>query len=167
MQKAYKLKIARTLKMNLASMGYRVDLRPFHMQQTWLLLERMLTLVLQFVYFVQVANTAAQYISMYFGLSVGTLMYTSLVSTIIEMANIFLFIDSLEQVINGSECPTFRLIHTLSKHINHIKNSRIRIPKVQSNVQKRQPTCGKMLQSYRLSPHLCDHSRDNITQAHC
>lgn len=113
------MKIAQTVKMNLISIGYRVDLRPFHIEQLWLLFERMLTLILQFVYFIYGANTPREDMELYFTLFVGILMYISLVSTIIEMPTIFLFIDNIKQVINESELSYVPAGSSFSIFINH------------------------------------------------
>lgn len=97
------MKIAQTTKRYLASMGYRVDLRPFHKHQLWLLFERPFTLFLQLVYVLHVAKTSREYMESIFMLMVGILMYVSLVSTIIKMPTIFILIDDMERVINQSE----------------------------------------------------------------
>lgn len=97
------MKIAQTAKRYLASAGYRVDLRPFHEYQIYLLIERISALVLQLVDVLYIANTSKKYMEAYFMLMVGILMYISLVSTIIEMPTIFTLIDNMERVINGSE----------------------------------------------------------------
>lgn len=97
------MKIAKTVKRQVASMGYRVDQRSFNTEQLWLLFERMLTLVLQFLDVLYVANNLRQYVESIFMIIVGTLLYVSLVSTIIEMPTIFTLIDDLEHVINESE----------------------------------------------------------------
>lgn len=98
-----RMKIGQIVQMNLASIGYRVDQRPFHEQQMWLLLERMLILILQFVHVLHVANTPGQYMETIFMIMTGVLMYISSVSTIMEMENIFIFIDHTEQIINERE----------------------------------------------------------------
>lgn len=98
------MEVAQTVKKKLASIGYRVDLRPFHKLQLWLLLERMLTLVSQFLYLFRVANTSREYTETFFMIMVGILLYISLASTIIEMPIIFTFIDNMEQVITERKC---------------------------------------------------------------
>lgn len=99
-----RMKVAQTVKRHLASIGYRVDKRPFHKEQVWLLFERMLTLILQLIHAIYVANTSRQYMETTFMIMVGILMYIPLVSTIIEMPTIFILIDDMEQVINESKC---------------------------------------------------------------
>lgn len=99
-----KMKIAQTVKWYLASMGYTADLHPFHKQQVWLLVERMVNIILQVIYVLYVANTSREYTETYFMIVVGILMYIPLVSTIIEMPTIFVLIDDMEQVINESKC---------------------------------------------------------------
>lgn len=97
------MKIAQTVKRHLASMGYKVDQRPFHTEQLRLLFERLLTLILQLVHAIHVANTPRQYMETIFMIMVGTSLYISLVSTIVEMPTIFILIDDMEEVINASE----------------------------------------------------------------
>lgn len=98
-----RMKIAQIVQKNLASIGYRADLRPFNKQQLWILLERMLILVSLFVYLFHVATTFRQYMDAIFMTTVGILMYISLVSTIAGMETIFILIDEMEQIINESE----------------------------------------------------------------
>lgn len=156
------MKIARTAKRYLATMGYRVDLRPFHKQQVWLLVERMLALILQCVYALYVANAPRQYMQSHFINIVGILIYISLVSTIIETPTIFTLIDKMEQVINESEffylsINIFRSINMLAPHsaLSPQFNSRIKIPKIQGNVRKNQSICGKIQPNLQFCTRLC------------
>lgn len=104
-----KMRIAQTVKRHLASLGYRVDLRPFHKQQVWLLVERMVNVILQVIYVLYVAKTSREYMETYFMIAVGILMYITLVSTIMEMPNIFILIDDMEQVIHESKYSNVQL----------------------------------------------------------
>lgn len=103
------MKIAKEVKRNLASIGYRIDQRPFHKEQLWLLFERMLTLLLQFVHALYIANTPREFMETIFMIMVGILMYITLVSTINEMTTIFAVIEDMEQVINESKYFIFIL----------------------------------------------------------
>lgn len=97
------MEIAQTVKKNLASIGYRTNVRPFHREQLWILLERLISFLLQLMYLLEEAKTPKQYMQSYFTLCVAILMYISLASTIIEMPTIFIFIGDMEKVINERE----------------------------------------------------------------
>lgn len=106
------MRIAKSVLKNLASIGYRANERPFNREQLWILLDRFITIILQFMYLLVEAKTPRQYMESYFTFCVALLMYISLMSTMVEMPTMFVFIDEIEQVIHESECLGFHLKYT-------------------------------------------------------
>lgn len=84
-------------------MAYIKHKRPFNEQQLRYMFKSIVAIIFQFVYLLRVAETSKEYMNSIFMTTVGTLVFVSHISTTIKMDKIFIFIDTLEKIINQSE----------------------------------------------------------------
>lgn len=95
------MEIFKRIKQNLASNGFRKDKGRFHLEQWLRTTQGLLAIVLQCIYLLFEAETTKEYMDSIFTTTVGVLVYVAYLSTVLKTKQLFIFIDGMEDAING------------------------------------------------------------------
>lgn len=99
------MKLFQTVQSHLASLGYNTNRNSFNLDTLGYILQLILALACQFIYFIRVDNTKNA-MDTVFMIAVTISVFISFIGTVQKMPIIFMFTSETEKVINGSE---FRL----------------------------------------------------------
>lgn len=103
MDKKERMDIFKTIKNQLASTGFTKRNERFHTEQLLRALEGFLGIVLQCLYIHFEAETTKEYMVSVLTTAVGIFIYIGYLSTVLKTEKIFIFIDDVEEIINGSK----------------------------------------------------------------
>lgn len=98
-----KMKIYQTIQMNLALLGFKENLRPFNKRQKLCFVAFFISLATIYVYLLCVASKPKEYMDSIFVTAVGSFVCISYISSVFKMETLFIFINGMEEGVNGSE----------------------------------------------------------------
>lgn len=114
------MKILQRVQMSLASLGYRPSRSPFNETHLWTFFKASLALSSICAYTVCEAHTSKEYMDSVFMITVVVVINITRAGTICKSEVVFVFIDKLEKIMNGSKLNFYVYSNNL-KSIN-LKN---------------------------------------------
>lgn len=97
------MNILETVKKNLASIDFVANQPPLPTKQLINIIWDYLNIISLFLYLLFEARTDKEYMDSIFMVTVGIIVSTARVSSVMKAASFFLFIDDFEQVVNERE----------------------------------------------------------------
>lgn len=102
---AQKMKTFQQVQMSLASLGYRRNQSPFNKTQFWIFIKVFLTLISLWAQYILVASTPKQYMDSMYMIVAVTSFNIARLSTFLKNESIYDYINTVEEVLNGSKLP--------------------------------------------------------------
>lgn len=101
------MKIFQTIQIKFAFLGFESNLRPINNRQKWIFFEIFFCVTSLCVHLFHVASTPKEYLDSILITGMAILILISHISTILQMATIFTYIDEVEGVLNESKFVLF------------------------------------------------------------